>query len=234
MQSSKITVAVLSLVLSAVVVAAEPYFGKMGAYVAAPTTVDANIMVLDFTPEIRALADRVQRSMLDNREWLEEYVSKLQPGQAAPYHQNFGVTEPEYQLLLKSSQELSLVPTGSTGVSFGFRDDDTLLISGLPGEPPFDKLIYEPVSDSILSSYGTLTGSEPASGSLGSTGKLAWTGRLWKLERREVNNKVNIGFVIGKLDTGESSILIHEVTGRVNSEPVEYHYMLVWETPRPE
>ncbi|NNF17871.1 MAG: hypothetical protein HKN70_14095 [Gammaproteobacteria bacterium] len=210
---------------------ADKYTGKMGDFISAPAIVEARIVVLGLDPEVRALAERVRSNMSKNSEWLQTYVRELHPGQEAPYHQNFGVSEAEYQLLVKGIRGLNLVPVGSATLTFEYRDDDTLQISGLPGEAPFDQIIYEPVSDSILCSYGTLTKSEQTAGRLSASEETGWTGRIWKLRRTEDNDNANIGFVLGRFDKSGQNILIHEVKGRVDDQPIDYHYMLVWDVP---
>lgn len=224
----------MTFILSVVAIAptdADPYTGKMGEFISAPATVEARIVVLGLDPEVRVLAERVRSNMSKHSEWLQSYVRELQPGQEAPYHQNFGVSEEEYQALLKGVRGLNLVPVGSATLTFEYREDDTVRISGLPGEAPFDQIIYEPVSDSILCSYGTLTKSEQTTGRLSAAAETGWTGRTWTMQRIEDNDNANIGFALGRFDKSGQNLLIHEVKGQVDDQPIDYHYMLVWDAP---
>lgn len=208
--------------------AADPYLGKLSEFISVPLAVDAQIQKIEYTPEIKSLTDKLAENLENNSEWFQQYSSQLAPGQKIPYHPNMGLTENQYQLLLGSEEQKRLTPTGGTRLAFSWRDDDVVSITGLPEEPPFDSLLYESVSDSLISSFGTMTKSVPARGKLSDDTSLAWSGRLWAKERSDESGKLSILYVIGHLDEGERGVLIHEIKGVVNETVVEHHYMVMW------
>lgn len=208
--------------------AAEPYLGKLSEYVNAPLAVDAQIQKIEFTPEIRSLTDKLTENLQKNSDWFKQYSSQLTPGERIPYHPNMGLTEPQYQQLLGGEERKRLTPTGGTRLSFDWRADDVLTISGLPDEAPFDSLLYEGVSDSLITSFGTLTGSISAKGELGGDNSTGWEGRLWATERKDDKGQLSIVYVIGELDESNRGVFIHEIKGVVDDVVVEHHYMLMW------
>ncbi len=208
--------------------AAEPYIGKLGEYVSAPSSIDAQIQKIEFTPEIRQLTDKLTENLQKNADWFDQYSSQLGPGERIPYHPNMGLTESQYQQLLGGEEQKRLTPSGGTRLSFTWRDDDVLKISGLPDEAPFDTLLYESVSDSLITSFGTMTNSVLAKGKLADDNTLGWEGRLWATERKDDKGQLSIVYVIGDLDDGNRGVLIHEIKGVVNDAVVEHHYMLMW------
>ncbi len=207
---------------------AEPYLGKLSEFVKAPLAVEAQIQKIEFTPEIRSLTDKLTENLKKNADWFEQYSSQLTPGERIPYHPNMGLTESQYQQLLGGAEQKRLTPTGGTLLSFAWRDDDVLTISGLPDEAPFNSLLYEGVSDSLITSFGTITKSISAKGKLGDDTSLGWEGRLWATERKDGNGKLSIVYVIGDLDESNRGVFIHEIKGVVNDVVVEHHYMLMW------
>lgn len=209
-------------------VLADPYLGKLKGYVTAPGAVDAQIQKILYTPEIRTLTDTLSENLAKNAEWFNEYSKSLAPGQRIPYHPNMGLTESQYQQLLGGEDQKRLTPSGGTRLAFSWREDDVLKITGLPDEPPFDSLLYESVSDTLITSFGNLSRSIEAKGQLGDDTSLAWRGRLWSTERKDDKGKVSILYVIGDLTDSNRGVLIHEIKGVVNDEIVEHHYMIMW------
>ncbi len=207
---------------------AEPYLGKLISYVDAPAAVDAQIQKIEYSPEIRSLTDKLTENLENNAEWFQQYSRQLAPGQRIPYHPNMGLTESQYQQLLGGEEQKRLTPAGGTRLAFSWRDDDVLRISGLPDEPPFDSLLYEGVSDSLITSFGTITKSVSAKGQLGDDTSLGWQGRLWTTERTDDKGKISIVYVIGDLTETNRGVLIHEIKGVVNDVVVEHHYMVMW------
>lgn len=200
----------------------------MGQYISVPSAVDAQIQTIEYSPEIRSLTDKLTENLEKNSEWFEQYSSQLTPGERIPYHPNMGLTEAQYQTLLGGEQQKRLMPTGGTRLAFSWRDDDVLKITGLPDEAPFDTLLYEGVSDSLITSFGTMTRSVPAKGKLGDDASLAWNGRVWATERKDDKGQLSIVYVLGDLDQSNRGVLIHEIKGIVNDVVVEHHYMVMW------
>ncbi len=215
----------LSVVHTAI---AEPYLGKLSDYMTVPKSVDAQIQKIDYTPEIRSLTDKLTENLEKNSEWFQQYSSQLAPGERIPYHPNMGLTESQYQQLLGGEEQKRLTPSGGTRLSFEWREDDVLRITGLPDEPPFDSLLYEGVSDSLLTNFGTITGSVAAKGQLADDTSLGWEGRVWSTNRKDAKGQLSIVYVIGDLTETNRGVLIHEIKGVVDDVVVEHHYMVMW------
>lgn len=208
---------------------AEPFAGKLSGLIATPASTRAEVRVLGVSAEIREINERINRSTEKNQAWFEDYRSNLTPGNPIPYHQNLGVSEAEFQQLMGDGWSEELVSNGDTTLSFDWREDDVLKISGLPDEAPFDSVLYEPVSDTILTRYGQFKGSAPAEGLVGTDESMAWSGRVWTLKRKGSDGEVTLHFVMGRLKATDQSVLVHEAYGQLNGEPVQNHYVLVWE-----
>lgn len=64
------------------------------------TKADYNVEFLDFVfpQDVQEILLRFQKSMAENKEWVEEYFSKnYTAGEGLPYHENLGITKEEYQ-----------------------------------------------------------------------------------------------------------------------------------------
>lgn len=228
MKTSLTWVAVWASLVTAYTVAAEPYLGTLGPYIEVPTAVDAQIQKIEYPPQIRSLSDKLAENLERNKEWFLQYREQVAPDQRVPYHPNMGLTETQYQELFGAEAQKRLTPYGGTRLSFSWRDDDVLQITGLPDDPPLDSLIYEGVSDSLLTSFGTITGSVPAKGKMGDDTSLAWEGRVWSTQRKDDKGQLSIVYVIGDLTESNHGVLIHEIKGVVNDAVVEHHYMVMW------
>ncbi len=58
----------------------------------------AEFLDFEFPQDIQDILLRVQKAMAEKKEWAQEYLSKnYKAGEGLPYHENFGVTEEEYQ-----------------------------------------------------------------------------------------------------------------------------------------
>jgi len=208
---------------------AEPYAGKLAGLIATPSSTTAEIRVLEMSAEFHELNERLNRSANENKAWFEGYRKNLAPGKPMPYHQNLGISETEFQQLMGNAWPEQVVSMGDTQMSFRWREDEVLHIEGLPDEAPFSALLYEPVSDTIMTQYGQFTGSAPAEGLVGKDESMAWNGRVWTLNRKGNNGEVTLHFVMGRLKATNQSILIHEAYGELDQQPVQNHYVLVWD-----
>ena len=74
---------------------------------------DVTIEFLDVTMSERGnqLAAKFQSGT--DSEWLQKYIARVSnPGEPLPYHQNFGLTEAEYEEFLKASSQMKIAPIG--------------------------------------------------------------------------------------------------------------------------
>jgi hypothetical protein len=57
----------------------------------------AEFLDFEYSKDITEISMRFQRSVMEKKEWFEQYSRNYKAGQGLPYHENFGITKEEYQ-----------------------------------------------------------------------------------------------------------------------------------------
>ncbi len=83
-----------------------------------------------FPQDVQDILLRVQKAMIENKEWSEEYFSKYyKAGEGLPYHEKFGVTKEEYQKIKDIDKIRTTIIVKSTSVISKNRNNDILSFS---------------------------------------------------------------------------------------------------------
>ena len=75
-------------------------------------TTNMAILGVGASPQVEALSAQMQESLARNSEWLTSYLDEhadLQPGEILPYHENFGITQEEYESLIQGFDDLEVI-----------------------------------------------------------------------------------------------------------------------------
>lgn len=76
-------------------------------------TGEIEVTILEFVTDPRAaeLSERIQASLAGKQEWLQQWVrEQSKTGEALPWHENFGITEAEYEEMLSLAEAMRLQP----------------------------------------------------------------------------------------------------------------------------
>ncbi len=83
-----------------------------------------------FPQNVQDILLRVQKAMAEKKEWSEEYFSiYYKTGEGLPYHENFGVTKEEYQLIRDLDKTPPTIVVQSTATINRIRTKDVLSFS---------------------------------------------------------------------------------------------------------
>jgi hypothetical protein len=108
--------ALLMLYLSAAAASAQPALGDAFRELLPIGSVELSVLGVAADPEMEEIAARVQAGFAENPEWAAQYlqeIATLAPGEIAPYHENLGISEEEYELLLSAADNPQVTSIGS-------------------------------------------------------------------------------------------------------------------------
>jgi hypothetical protein len=95
--------------------------------------VEMSVFRTTLEPHVNEIVDRLYAHLTDQRDWLSDYWRKngdFKPGEGLPYHENFGITEEEYQTFLTGRLT---VPIRRLALAFSI-EEDIYTITALEGD----------------------------------------------------------------------------------------------------
>jgi len=113
-------------------------------------------IMTDLPPEMRIRSDEIisklKASLDEHQEWYMEYVSKY-VGEDFPYHENFGVTEEEYEFIFALEDNMSLIEIETITGSFEDLGDGKLVLE-CENLKYLDGLVFDLEKNVITAEYG--------------------------------------------------------------------------------
>jgi hypothetical protein len=107
-------------------------------------------------PELQIRSDEIitmiKASLAEHQEWYMEYLSKS-AGEDLPYHENFGITEEEYEFILTLEDNKSLIEIDTISGSFEDLGDGKLVLECEDLEY-LDGLVFDLEKNVITAEYG--------------------------------------------------------------------------------
>ena len=206
-------------------------FGKLKDYFPRNNIAVADVMVLSTSPKVQEIELRFKASLSKNAEWFQNYLARAEKGKALIYHENFGISKKEYEYFSKNSRKVQLVKKAEIKLKFTPNAGDTITISGLPGRPPHEQLIYDVKADTINianTTLDTLTEIDQPDAS-SPTGR--WKGQQWSYQlMKSENDFKSIKFAIGRLQDKPGYIIYYDVKMSVAGLPQKMNYILIYHT----
>lgn len=143
-----------------------------------------------FAYKAMEITKKMQANLQDKREWFLEYAAQIKEGQGMPYHPNFGITEEEYEIILKSDDYMRLIKKGETSVLIAHEENELTLAADQ--SEVIKNLAFNLKSNTVQTKYGELAykGKVEASDNQQVTGK--WSGESWELSEGDIKNKEDI------------------------------------------
>ena len=90
------------------------------------------VLEKDLTPEFKEVYDKYQKSIIKNKDWFRNFKEKYKEMSPLPYHENFGLTEAEYdkmnkdflglKMRVKTTKTVEVIKEGDK-ISFKGADD---------------------------------------------------------------------------------------------------------------
>lgn len=170
-----------------------------------------------FPQEVHDIVLRIQKAMLEKKDWSEEYFSKYyKEGEGLPYHENFGITKEEYQKIKDLDKTPSTIKVMTTATINTKRTNGTLTFNAKEEYAQiFNDLEVDLVNEFMIFNNDTIPyNSEINAPSRTPLGE--WHGYAWKMETSNLSNNSNF-----KLKTLVGKIIEIDI-GRVkqNNKPI--------------
>ena len=204
-------------------------YGKWTQYVPAAGRAPADVMILGAPRKTREIGLRLQAAARQKPEWFRAYAANAAPGKPLPYHKNLRIAEDEYKQFISGLNHLVLLKSGEVELAFEVDKTGTLILKGLPGEPPRNELAYSPSADIVRTPYGALTAVKPIDQNNKEAPTGRWAGVQWKLERGTSDqNFAVVQFAIGRLKDQPKRIIYYDVKVANQGHGNQYHYVLLY------
>ena len=193
----------------------------------------ADLLVLGMPKTADDIARRLTATLAADPAWLKSYLAEkaLKPGEPLPYHERFGITKEEYQILLKAMDKMEMIKVGevmakvqATGGKIVIKIEGTSM--------PTDTFEFTDDGKSMKCSFGTtairteIDQTEPTS----PTGP--WKGTQWTLEQGTpdltgTKDAITIKVALGTDAAGRRMIYIRMV-GRHKGAGVDIGNVIRW------
>lgn len=151
--------------------------------------VEARRMQIRLPLPIAGIAFVMQQSLQQNKEWAMEYMEANDVPGPLPYHENFGVTEEEYDRYIASVEagESALRDDAAASFEVTHFGEKSKLRTG-ESLATVDGLEFDWSADAVRTPWGDLIGSEPLE-ILGEKAALApFSGRRWELVEGKIDD----------------------------------------------
>jgi|GEM_PF-1880261 len=206
-------------------------YGKFESYIPKNQKIIADVMTLSTSKAVQEITLRFQTALKEKPEWFKNYLSKAEKGKPLIFHENFGISQNEYEYFLEQSKKMELVKVSETELNFTLTEDNEVVLTGLPAQQPHHKLIYNIESDTIniadtrLDIYSEVNQTKTTS----PTGR--WQGKQWayKLMNSE-NDFKSIKFAIGTQEDEPKNIIYYDVKMLKNGQPMNLTYIILYDT----
>jgi hypothetical protein len=201
---------------------------------------EADIMAIGMEPdkamELNKISAKMRAKMMEKQEWFASYSSEnMKDGEALPYHENFGITEEEYNKILTAQDHMKLIKQGDSPVEVS-RSGDKLIVKAGSTEN-FQEIVFDLKKNTVQTPFGELPYGDQIKASENQTVTGPWNGHVWEIDEGNVDSPEDItsmdentaiktvSLYTGKMEeTGESLIYIRYKElkeGKVN-EAEEY------------
>lgn len=143
------------------------------------------VLVPGMSPECAELAMRLKAAMELHAEYFLEAVQKVPPGEPLPYDFRMGLTEEEYEILLKCSKSLEMIEVGSGNLLVS-SSEGVITLHGGGDLMELDGIQLDLKKDEVRTPIGTA--GDRSSISFEQTADSPtgpWSGFQWKLESGE-------------------------------------------------
>jgi hypothetical protein len=175
-------------------------------YIPKKEKVIASVMQVKVPEEYEAISQKYIKSIKAHINWYEAYKKQHnQENEILPYHVNMGITKDEYELLVKSCSDITLIKASELELSFVKQENGSIKLITNPVSPIHGIMLD--ATGSIITKDGILKESESTVVDKESpTG--AWRGVSWMSKFvDEVNGEAKvINFSLGKREAGTESM----------------------------
>jgi hypothetical protein len=199
----------------------------------------AEVFLLGSSAEVEAAAAKMKAALAKKSAWLQKYLKEKnpKPGEILPYHENFGVTEAEYKLIVESKKTLTLKKIGSAPIQVEDAGEGKLKITlgpveGLPLALPVTEFTLSKDRSEMSCKFGSDAKAEEINqtDAKAPTGK--WSGKQWSIEKGNADTAAHedawrVSLALGN-DAENRRLMYLRAVGRVNGETMDASPIFRW------
>lgn len=150
--------------------------------------VDAARMQIRPPLPIAAIGFVMQQALASQKQWLLDYEQEHEARSALPYHENFGVSEEEYDRYIASMQtgESALRADAEVSFAVAHSGEKSKLKTG-EALATVNNLEFDWAVDTVRTPWGDLLGSEVLQFEGDATPLAPFVGRRWELRTGDIN-----------------------------------------------
>ncbi len=197
----------------------------------------ASIMKLTFDKSAHDISKRFNEAIASSPEWFQAYMASNAGVKPLPYHRNFGISEDEYNAMLKSFESRKLEPVQEVQVLVGRAPDGALRIDCPELGRAFAGILVD-LKTGKLSTPLLVIDAPDASKSYGETADGNpfgnWKGVTWKKTETDPDKGdfKSISFIAGRSSSAGVSFISYRIKSmEANKVKSNYESILQFETP---
>lgn len=209
-------------------------FGKDNSYVSmlpVGRQVVATVTQLGFEPEYEALMLKLTTAFAQKPEWMQAYISEhAEPGKPLPYHPDFGVSELEYEWILRNSDRSSkLVELRKIQLSVESEGDTTFRLKTIPADFPLNGVVIDRQGMWARTRDATLTERSDINQTNASSATGKWTGVQWRYEALALpDTALSVKLALGRRQQQGDGIIYLDVKSVREQRREVYHYAVLF------
>ena len=205
-------------------------YGHWTEFVPKSGTAKAQVMVLGVPKDIQEISEKLELARQADPEFFVLQRDKAKPDEPMEYDERLGISEAEYTRLLAGAQEVVMHPSGEVDIEFSIDELGLAVLTGLPIDPPHDKLKYDMEQDTMYTPYGDLNTLARVAQDNADAPTGAWTGLQWSMTLQEnESNFAFVSFAIGKLRDKPKNLIYYQVSVALKEQSQQYHYVLIYD-----
>ena len=211
----------LILPLSAIATDLERYFPSSGV-------IKGDVMILAASPESEAISRKMQIAVAANPEWLLYYVEQAGPG-LLPYHENFGITEEEYEVIINLAEGgMTLQRVGSVEITIEQQEAGGITFHVDPNNFLLHRLSISADKQYAESSFGLMERGEDIKQLNASSPTGRWSGLKWEQEKLSQDEVLREELHIGERHDYGDGILYYKATYLSDEHTETYQFVILY------
>jgi len=186
----------------------------------APRSVEATVRELVTDADTAALLNRMTAAMQENKEWFVDYVKKYGgTGEPLPYNEKLGLTEAEYQRVLKV--QFQALPAHQAPLAFTHDAKKNLVLTASGDIEPLSGLAFQFPSGRVHTPFGDVE-SPAATRTDDYLGLGPLEGFRWHFDNLadDLSKGATMTLTVGSLERGGDGILNYQAKQVLNQVPV--------------
>lgn len=164
----------------------------------------------------------MQAAIANNQEWWLDFVKKAEPGKPLPYHENCGLTRPEFEEFMQFAGNRKLHITSEATIRIKSLGHERYELTGTGSLKDLAKIVIDEAILEVKTPFGNCQNPEwlPRDPGRNMGGQGLWEGWTWKQENIDINTLLgsSVKLTIGRLPSRNESLLFYDGTMRASAD----------------